>query len=70
MTLGLSPFQLYAEPVYVANSEPATWVYGGGRAGVAERAPISDCCSRRALKRDEIWGGGVSYPGKSSCPAA
>jgi hypothetical protein len=56
-----------AEPVHVANSEPATWVYGGGRAGLAERAPISECSSRRALKRDGIRGGSVSYPGKSSC---
>jgi len=27
--------------VYVANSEPAKWVCGGGRAVVAERAPKS-----------------------------
>lgn len=31
-----------AEPVYVANSEPAIWVRGGGRADVDERVPISD----------------------------
>ena len=38
-----------AELVYVANSEPARWVPGGGRAGVSERAPISDCSNRREL---------------------
>jgi len=30
-----------AEAVYVANSEPAIWPWEGGRAGVAERDPIS-----------------------------
>ena len=30
-----------AEIVYVANSEPAKWLRGGGRAGVAERDLIS-----------------------------
>jgi hypothetical protein len=52
-----------AEPVYVAHSEPATWVYGGGRAGVAERAPIFDRYNHRALKLDGIRGGSVSLPG-------
>ncbi len=53
-----------AEPVYVANSEPAIWVHGGGRADVEERVLISDCSSRSALKLDGIRGGCVSYPGK------
>ena len=53
-----------AEPVYVANSEPAIWVYGGGRADVEERVLITECSSRSALKLDGIRGGCVSYPGK------
>jgi len=30
-----------AEPVYVANSQPARWCWGGGRAGVTRRGLIS-----------------------------
>jgi len=56
--------------VYVANSEPAIWVRGGGRAGVRERVPISDGSNRSELKLDGIRGGSVSYPGKPSCSAA
>ena len=53
--------------MYVANSEPAKWVPGGGRAGLKERVPISNCSSQRELEPDGIRGGSVSYPGKPSC---
>ena len=59
-----------ADPVYVAHSEPAIWVCGGGRADVDERVPISDKQHRSALKLDGIRGGRVSYPGKPSVSAA
>lgn len=54
--------------MYVANSEPARWVCGGGRADSTERGPISDH-HRSALEPDGIRGGDVSYPGKPYCPA-
>jgi len=56
-----------AELVYVANSEPAKWVPGGGRAGMRERVPIFDRSNQRELKPDGIRGGCVSYPGKPYC---
>lgn len=41
-----------AELVYVANSEPAIWVRGGGRADLAERVPIFDEPKRTEAGRD------------------
>ncbi|MCK4417533.1 MAG: hypothetical protein KAV99_05150, partial [Candidatus Latescibacteria bacterium] len=38
---GMSERKHEAELVYVANSEPARWCWGGGRAGVTERDLIS-----------------------------
>jgi hypothetical protein len=40
------------EPMYVANSEPAKWQRGGGRAGARERALISGEPNRSGAGRD------------------
>ncbi len=48
--------------MYVANSEPTIWVCGGGRADVAEQAPISELYDRSALKLDGIRGRVCALP--------
>jgi len=58
--------------MYVANSEPATWHWGEGRAALSRRVPISGQTKEGIIVRtnaelDGIWGGSMPYPGKPYC---
>ena len=59
-----------AEPVYVANSEPAKWVYGGGRADVVERVPISDGQAPKCTEAGRHTGRSCVLPREAPAPAA
>ena len=58
-----------AEPVYVANSEPAIWVYGGGRADVVERVPISDEQPPKCTEAGRHTGRSCVLPREAPWPA-
>ena len=56
-----------AEPVYVANSEPAIWVRGGGRADVDERVPISDWAQPKCTEAGRHTGRSCVLPREALC---